>query len=155
MAIAMPASVTGAAQTGFTTPGYTLTVDTPPDVNAKQSAITALTGTQVGASAHSVSSPFTISVFRPRVSAVLGKPNPVTGLIANVPMNTYKVITRKGVVPLAGQPTKTAAMRTIIDIPAGADTASPAEIRALLSAHIGFLNTIAAGLGDTTINAVL
>lgn len=153
--IAMPASVTGAAQTGFTTPGYTLTVDTPPDVNAKQSAITALTGTQVGVDVHSVSRPFTLSVFRPKTMAVLGKPNPVTGLVASVPNNAYKVVTRKGVTPLSGQPSRTMLIRSEIDVPAGADTADSANIRAAISAHIGLLTAISAGLGDTTINGVI
>lgn len=153
--ITMPASVTGAAQTGLTTPGYTLTVDTPPDVNAKQSAVTALTGTQTGVDAHSVSRPFTVTVFRPKIMAVLGKPNPVTGLVASVPMNTYKAITRKGVTPMAGQPSKTAMIRTDFEIPAGSDVGDPANVRAMLSAHIGFLQQLSAGIGDTTINGVI
>lgn len=153
--ITMPASVTGAAQTGLTSPGYTLTVDTPPDVNAKQSAVTALTGTQAGVDAHSVSRPFTITAFRPKNPAVLGKPNPTTGLIATVPMNTYKVLTRKGVLPLSGQPSKPMLIRTDIEVPAGSDTADPANIRAALSAHIGFLQQLSAGIGDTAINGVI
>lgn len=153
--ITMPASVTGSAQTGLTTPGYTLTVDTPPDVNAKQSAVTALTGTQAGVDAHSVSRPFTLTVFKPKIMAVLGKPNPTTGLIAQVPMNTYKVITRKGVTPLADQPSKPMLIRTDIEVPAGADVADPANIRAALSAHIGFLQQLSAGIGDTSINGVI
>lgn len=80
MSISIPGSLTGAAQTGFTTPGYTLTVDNAPDTNAKQSAVTALTGTQAGVTVHSVSSPFLISAWKPKTLAVLGKPNPVTGL---------------------------------------------------------------------------
>jgi len=153
--ITMPASVTGAAQTGFTTPGYTLTVDTPPDVNAKQSAVTALTGTQAGVDAHSVSRPFTLTAFRPKNMAVLGKPNPTTGLIASVPMNTYKVVTRKGVTPLAGQPSKNMIIRSEFEVPAGADTADAASIRAAFSAHIGFLQQLSAGIGDTAINGVI
>nr|UJQ85931.1 MAG: hypothetical protein 2 [Leviviridae sp.] len=153
--ITMPASVIGSAQTGLTTPGYTLTVDTPPDVNAKQSAVTALTGTQAGVDAHSVSRPFTLTVFKPKVLAVLGKPNPTTGLIASVPMNTYKVILRKGVLPIAGQPSKAMIIRTDIEVPAGADVADPANIRAALSAMIGFLDQVSSGIGDTSINGVI
>lgn len=155
MTIAIPGAITGAAQTGFTTPGYTTTVDTPPDVNSKQSAITSLSGTQAGVNAHSVSQPFTITATRPRQAAVLGKPNPTTGLIASVPRNTYKVLTRKGVLPLAGQPSQVMIIRTEIEVPAGADTADAANIRAALSAHIGMLSASSAGIGDTTINAVL
>lgn len=155
MAITIPGSLTGSAQTGFTTPGYTTTVDTAPDVNAKQSAVTAITGTQTGVEAHSVSKPFTISAWRPKVGAVLGKPNPVTGLVSSVPNNVYKVITRKGVLPLAGQPNALAIIRTEISIPAGADTADSANVRAALSAHIGMLSQASAGIGDTALNGVL
>lgn len=155
MTISIPGSIVGAAQTGFTTPGYTTTADTPPDLNAKQSAVTALTGTQAGVTTHSVSSPFFVSVWKPKVLQVLGKPNPTTGLIANVPNNQYKVITGKGVLPLAGQSVKTAMFKTLLDIPAGSDTADAANIRAGLSAHIGFLQQVAAGIGDTTISGLL
>lgn len=153
--INIPGSITGSAQTGFTTPAYTTTVDTPQNVNSKQVAITALTGTQVGVDAHSVSKPFTCSVQRPAQFGVLGKPNPTTGLITQVPRNIYKALTRKGVVPLAGQPVVTAIIRTELEIPAGADTADMANLRAMISAHVGLLNNISAGLGDTVINGVL
>jgi len=153
--ITMPASVTGSAQTGLTTPSYTLTVDNPPDINAKQSAITALGGTQAGVDAHSVARPFTIAVTRPKTFNALGKPNPSTGLISQVGRNLYKILTRKGVTPLAGQPSQVCLIRSEIEIPAGADVADPANIRAALSAHIGFLNQLSAGIGDTTVNGVL
>lgn len=153
--ITIPGSLTGAAQTGFTTPGYTTTVDTPPDVNSKQVAVTAITGTQVGVDAHSVSKPFTCTVTRPKNYQSLGKPNPTTGLISSVPMNTHKVLTRKGVVPLSGQPNAVCLIRSELQIPAGSDTADAANIRAAISAHIGLLSSISAGLGDTVINGVL
>jgi hypothetical protein len=155
MSISIPDSLTGAAQTGFTTPGYTTTADNPPDNNAKQSAVTALTGTQTGVTAHSVSSPFLMSVWKPKVLQSLGKPNPTTGLIGSVPNNTYKLITLKGVTPQAGQPFKQMMVRTEIIVPAGADTADAANVRAALSAHIGLLSAQSAGIGDTAINALL
>lgn len=155
MAITIPLAVTGAAQTGFTTPGYTTVVDTPVETNAKQNAVVAITGTQPGVDVHTVARPFTISVTRPKQAAVLGKPNPTTGLIANVPRNTYKVLIRKGVTPLAGQPSQVAIFRGEIEIPAGADVADPANVRALLSSGIGALNQMSAGLGDTSVNGIL
>lgn len=153
--ITMPSSLTGAAQTGLTSPGYTLTVDQPPDVNTKQSAATAITGTQAGVDAHSVARPFTLSVTRPKQFQVLGKPNPVTGLIADVPYNTYKVLGRKGVTVLSGQPSRIALMKVELQIPAGSDIADPANLRALQSAVIGLLDTISAGLGDSSINGII
>lgn len=155
MSIQIPGSLTGAAQTGFTTPGYTLTADNAPDLNAKQSAVTALSGTQTGVTSHSVSSPFLLSVWKPKVMASLGKPNPTTGLISNVPTNQYKVITIKGVTPQAGQPFKNLIIRTTIDVPAGSDTADAANIRAALSAHFGLLSNQSAGIGDTSVNGLL
>lgn len=154
MAISLPASITGGAQTGFTTPGYTTTVDTAPDTNAKQVAVTAITGTQAGVDSTSVARPFTIAYFRPKVYRVLGKPNPVTGLLSNVPMNHHKVIVRKGLLPLAGQPSVVGSVNIDMSIPAGSDTADPANIRAMISAAIGTLNSISAGIGDTLVTGV-
>lgn len=155
MTFSLSTPVTGAAQTGFTSPTYTHVADTPPDNNAKQFAVTALGGTQTGATVHTVSSPFTTAMFRPKQFAVLGKPHPVTGLIANIAMNVYKVITRKGVTPLTGQPIKTMYIRTEIEAPAGADTNDPANVKAALSMHIGSLQQVAAGIGDTVLSGTL
>lgn len=153
--ISIPTSISGGAQTGFTTPGYTTDVDTPPDVNSKQKAITGITGTQAGVDAHSVARPFTITVTRPKQFQVLGKPNPVTGLIAHVPRNTYKILARKGVTPLAGQPSQVCVGRVELEIPAGTDIADPANVRAMLSMLIGTLASISNGLGDTVVNGLL
>jgi hypothetical protein len=153
--ITIPASITGGAQTGFTTPGYGTTADKAVDTNVTQSAITSLTGTQVGVTAHSVSSPFQVSASRPKQFGVLGKPNPTTGLIGEVPNNNYKVLTRKGVTPAVNQPVKPLVIETNLRIPAGTDTYDAANVRAAISAHIGLLTSISAGLGDTVINGVL
>lgn len=153
--ITIPGSLTGAPQTGFTTPGYTTSADTPPDINSKQAAVTGLTGTQAGVNEHSVSKPFTLTVTRPRQMQSLGKPNPTTGLIASVPNNTYKVLTRKGVLPLAGQPNAMLIIRTEIQVPAGADVADLPNIKAALSAHFGLVWNQSAGIGETTGNGIL
>lgn len=156
MTINVTSPITGAAQTGLTSPTFTVTFDVAPPGNpGEQVAVTALGGTQTGVTAHSVASPFTINFTRPASPRVLGNPNPVTGIVSNVPMNTYKVITRKGVLPLAGQPFKVMNITTTIDVPAGADTADAANIRAALSAHLGALAQQSAGLGDLTINGIL
>lgn len=147
--------VTGTAQTGLTSPTYTLTDDVAPDSNGKQRAITALGGTQVGVTTHSVASPFTSTFVRPRAFKALGQPNPVTGRVANVPRNTYRLITRKGVLPLAGQPCQNLMITTIIEVPAGSDLADPANVRAALSAHIGILSQQSAGIGDTVVTGVM
>jgi hypothetical protein len=155
MSFAPTSPVTGAAQSGLTSPTYTLTADVAPAQNAKQYAVTALGGTQTGVISHSVAAPFTLAMFRPQNPQILSPVDPVTGVLRRVPVNTYKVITRKGVLPLAGQASKNMVVTTMIDVPAGADTADPASIRAALSAHIGLLSQVSAGVGDTAINGIL
>lgn len=155
MTIAITSPITGAAQTGLTSPTYTHVADTAPSPQGKQVAVTALGGTQTGVNVHSVAAPFTISVFRPAIFKQLGKANPTTGIISNVPNNVYKVITRKGVLPLAGQAYRNMQITTVLEVPAGSDLADPANIRAALSAHIGALSQQSAGIGDTAVNGVL
>lgn len=155
MTINFTSPVTGAAQTGLTTPTYTLTADVAPDANARQQAVTALGGTQTGVRTHSASDPFTITSFRPKVFQALGKPNPVTGVIKYVPMNRYRVLTRKGVLPLAGQASVPSMIDTIFSIPAGSDTADSANLRAALSLHFGALSQQSAGIGDTVVTGIM
>lgn len=147
--------ITGGAQTGLTSPTYTFVSDVAPDANGKQVAVTALGGTQTGVQVHSVASPFTLTFARPKAFKALGQPNPVTGRLPSVPRNTYKIITRKGVVPLAGQPAATMLVTTTIDVPAGSDSYDAANVRAALSAHIGALNQQSAGIGDTGISGIM
>lgn len=153
--IALPATITGGAQTGFTSPTYTTSVDSATESNVKQVAITGLGGTQTGVDTHSVSRPFVVNASRPKNFGVLGKPNPTTGLIADVPMNTYRVKGVKGLTPLAGQPSRNGSFTCELKLPAGSDTADAANIRALISAVVGTLNSISAGFGDTAVNGVL
>lgn len=147
--------VTGAAQTGLTSPTYTLSTDVAPSINGKQSAVTALGGTQTGVTTHSVAAPFTVTFVRPQTFKALGRANPVTGLISSVPRNVYKTITRKGVLPLAGQPQTTMLVTTIIEVPAGSDLADAANVRAALSLHLGILAQQSAGIGDTAVSGVM
>lgn len=154
MSVNLTSPLTGGAQTGFTTPTYTHQVDVAPDVNGKQVAITALGGTQAGVTVHSQSSPFTANYVRPKAFKALGKPNPVTGLLPSVPHNKHVLIVRKGVLPLAGQPYAVMTIRCEMDIPAGADTADPANIRACISVLVGYLNQQSAGVGDTLVTGL-
>lgn len=155
MAVTFTSPITGAAQTGFTSPTYTHVSDVAPDSNGRQVAVTAVGGTQTGVTTHSVASPFTLTVVRPKVFKNLGKANPVTGLIGNVPKNVYKHITRKGVTPSANQPYQTMLVTTIIEVPAGADTYDAANVRAALSAHFGGIAQQSAGFGDTAVSGIL
>lgn len=155
MSFAPSSPVTGAAVSGLTSPTYTLTVDVAPSPNGKQYAVTAVGGTQTGVDANSVSKPFTLSCFRPQILRGLPSANPVTGVVRNVPINTYKVITRKGATPAANQGNQTARITTTIEVPAGTDTYEPEEIKAMLSLHIGALNAQSSGLAETVLTGVL
>jgi hypothetical protein len=147
--------VTGAAITGLTSPTYTIVADVAPNINGKQYAVSALGGTQTGVDINTVSKPFTITFFRPAVLRTLPQANPVTGVIKNVPMNTYKLITRKGVSPAANQNPMVARVTTIIEIPAGADAYEPEDVKALLSAHIGTAWSQADGIATTVTTGVI
>jgi hypothetical protein len=155
MSLDVTSPVTGSAQTGFSSPTYTLVTDTAPSPNGKQSAVTALGGTQAGVIVHSVSSPFTTARFRPAQLKVLPSANPVTGVIKNIPTNVYKVNTRKGVVPGLNIPSVPMTISTNLPIPAGADTYDAANIRAAISLHIGVLTQLSAALGDTCVSGII
>lgn len=151
-----PASpITGAAVTGLTSPTYTITTDVAPSINGKQYAVTALGGTQTNVEVHSVSKPFTVSFFRPPQLRTLPQANPVTGVIKNVPLNTYKLITRKGVLPAANQVPMVGRITTIIEVPAGSDTFEPEDLRAMISAHFGVGSAQASGIADTIVSGIL
>jgi len=147
--------VTGAAQTGFTSPTYTTVDDVAPENNGKQLAVSAVGGAGNTPLVHSVSSPFTSTFVRPKQFKALGKANPVTGLISSVPRNVYKLITRKGVIPLSGQPSTTMLITTLVEVPAGADIADPVAVRAALSLHFGLLGQQSAGVGDTGVTGLM
>jgi len=156
MSITWTSPITGQPQTGFTSPTYTTVADTAPAGNpGKQVAVTAIGGTQAGVTVHSVASPFTLNFTRPSTLKVLGSPNPVTGVITQIPSNTYKLIVRKGVTVLAGQAIKVMNWTLTSDVPAGADTADAPNIRAAYSCGIGALVQQSAGAGDLAINGVL
>lgn len=147
--------ITGSAQANLTSPTFTIAPDSDPDNNGKQYYVSALGGTQTGVLAHSVAAPFTLSCFRPKTLKVLSPVNPVTGVLRSVPMNTYKVITRKGVLPLAGQSYKTALIKTELDIPAGSDLADAISLQSAISAHIGLLTQISSALGTTVLTGTI
>lgn len=151
-----PASpLTGAVVTGLTSPTYTLTTDVAPSINGKQYAISALGGTQTGVDVNTVSKPFTLSFFRPAVLQVLPQANPVTGIIKNVPVNTYKMITRKGALPASNQVPSVARITTVIDVPSGTETFEVEELKALISCHFGAGWNQASGIADTIASGVM
>lgn len=155
MAFSLTSPVTGLAQTGLTSPTYTLTVDSPPVSNSKQWAISALGGTQTGVEAHALSQPFTVAMFKPAVPKTLGIPNPATGVISNIPRNVSKIVVRKGVYPAANQAAVNAIFTLTCDVPAGADVYDAESIRAALSLLFGACSQQSAGIGDSVVTGVL
>jgi hypothetical protein len=155
MSFAPSSPITGAIVTGLTDPTFTLTADTPPNSNSKQYAITALGGTQTGVESHSVAAPYTLTFERPKVLKVLGNLNPVTGAPSSISRNVYKLRTRKGVIPLSGQPYTTAMITTIAEIPAGSDVADPESLMSMLSCHAGALAGESIGIGNTYVSGVM
>lgn len=150
MTIALSSPVTGSAQTGFTSPTYTIAADAS-GVDNKKYVVTTLGGTQAGVVPHSISNPFSIEFRRPSTFKVVGMPSPTTNVLTSQPKNKFSVKTIKGVLPLAGQSPQMMVIRTEVEIPAGADTADSPNIRAALAAHFGAVNQQSAGFGDTTI----
>lgn len=156
MSFTLTSPVTGGAQTGFTSPTYTVATDTAPSNTGKQYAVTALGGTQTGVdSSSSPSRPFTVTLSRPAVLRQLPAVDPATGVLRSVPNNSYKVIVRKGVTPLTGQASRVMNITCQIDVPAGADSADAANVRAALALLIGSLNQISASIGDTLVTGVI
>jgi hypothetical protein len=155
MTISVSSPVTGSAQTGLTSPTYTVVLDTAPTTGGKQYAVTALGGTQTGVRVHSASDPFTVTFERPASIRSAPIPNPVTGVIGNVPRNSFKVRLRKGVIPLAGQNPQVFLSTLTQDVPAGSDLSDSANVRAANSLLIGALTQQSSGWGDTQISGVI
>lgn len=155
MSIALTSPVTGGPQTNLTSPTYTVVLDTAPGSNGKQWAVSALGGTQTDVRVHSASDPFTVTFERPVNVRQAPIANPVTGVVGNVPRNVYKARVRKGVVPVDGQNPQVMLFTGSFDVPAGADLADSANVRAGLSLFLGSLWQQSAGWGDTLNSAVI
>lgn len=149
MAFSLASPVTGAAQTGFTTPAYVVASDNNPGNNGKQWIVTGLTGTQTGVTTHSASDPFTISAFKPLSYKIAQFVS--TTIFKRPPRNIYSVIVRKGVNVNSNFPRDIAIFRGQFEIPAGSESLDAANLRAALSAFIGSLTQVSAGWGDSLI----
>jgi hypothetical protein len=155
MTISVTSPVTGGAQTGLTSPTYTLTADTPPNAQSRQWAVTALGGTQTNVDVHSASKPFTITVQKPANIRVAPIPNPVTGVMTNSPRNVYSVLVRKGVTPGTNQNPQISVLRCDLSVVAGSDLQDPEDVRAAVSLLVGALWQQSSGIGDTLVSAIL
>jgi len=146
-------TTTGAAQTGFTSPTYSLAVDLAPDASSRQYVVTTAGGTQTGVRVSSAGDPFTHTVKKFPYRA-LPVPNPVTGSYGNIPKNRIDVLTRKGVIVDSNGKIDTMILRITAEIPAGAEVKDPANIRAAVSATLGLMAEEAADYGDSLIAGI-
>lgn len=72
-----------------------------------------------------------------------------------MPNNVYKIIARKGVTVVSGQAPRVASAIVEISVPAGADSADAANVRAMLSLLHGAIAQISASIGDTAVSGVI
>jgi hypothetical protein len=147
MAFSPSSPVTGGANSLLTSPTYTIVADTAPNAVSKQYNVSALGGTQTSVTAHSVSSPFTLTAFRPTAFKVLGQPN-AAGVIKTFPKNEYSVLIRKGMGVLANQPLQVGYIRVTFGIPAGADVYDKPNLAALYSLAAGVITQLPQALFD-------
>lgn len=147
--------VTGAAITGLTTPTYSFTADTPPNAWSKQWACTSIGGTQTGVdTGTSAAKPWTVTAYRPQNIRILPSVDG-NNILRSVPLNEYGVLQRRGLTPLSGQPPKIGLFRFTAAIPAGAELADLANLRAANSCMFGVLAQQAQGMTDTEVTGVL
>lgn len=149
--------ITGSAITGLTSPTYTLTVDNPPNSNAKAYVITSLGGTQTGVVAHSNMMPFRAVVKRPARVKIPGQRSMTTGMYLTGGKNEYSYTFVKGanITGSASNPQyDNIVAKLTIAVPAAIGNDS-AQLDALFSFMGGFIANTLQGLRDTTGNSVL
>lgn len=154
MTITVSSPLTGSAQTGLTSPTYTLVQDTSPAAQIKQWAVTALGGTQAGVAVHSASAPFILRAQRPLVYKGLSALG-ANGILRSVPRNTLKMGVLKSVVPLTDQAPVVAQLWLTFDVPAGAPENDANSLMAMLSCLIGWISNQSAGIGDAARTGIL
>lgn len=142
MSLQLTSPLSGVAQTGQTSPTFTLTADTAPDTNGKQWVVSALGGTQGNASANTVGFPFVITLWRPKVwKAFTGAIASLVGFNRSVPRNEWTYKTIKGVAVNSVGGISIAEIETRVRIPVGAFTSSngPDDLKSLHACHLGML----------------
>lgn len=147
-------SITGSAQTGLTSPTYTVASDLAPDTRSRQIVVTALGGTQTGARASSAGDPFTATLRVDKTYKALPPKNPVNGSYGNVPLNKVELLVRKGLYIDSSNTIRVGNLRVIAEIPAGAEVSDAVNIRAMLSLAFGLLAEESQDYGDSLVSGV-
>lgn len=138
MAYSPDSSIAGSAITGFTSPTMTLVGDGASSSLARRHVVSAYGGTVGSARANSVAYPFNVEFRKPATVNRVPAANPLTGVRPSIPLNSWVLRTQKGGDAASGSPVLAQA-RTYLDIPAGMETQSPDDLKALLSFHVGLL----------------
>lgn len=144
--------ITGLAITPLVTPTYTVAADFAPNAYGKQFAVKTLGGTQTGVSPHSIQAPFTATFSRPPVLKQIAYN--ATGTVKNIPVNSHKLIVRKGLLCLPNV-YKNGAITVVVDLPAGSESYDAVNVSALFSCAIGLLTQQAQLWRDTVSDGLL
>lgn len=148
--------VTGSAQTGLTSPTFTLVVDsTPPRKGANQYIVSALGGTQLGVLPNSIYQPYTATIERPEVYKTPLVDQVTGAVLGSVPRNKHTVRVRKGVKVGSGDRIELALYECHLNVPAGSEAFDTASLRSAISLLIGSLQQYSAGLGDQVASGIL
>jgi hypothetical protein len=139
--------------TGLTNPTFTLVEGTPPVSNAREFIVTTLGGTQTGVETHTQANPFVITAYRPTAYQPLGDLNGA-GFPSKFPKNTYSVVTKKGTEVYSGI-RRIATIKSIVEIPAGAEIQDPESVSAMLVMHAAVLQVNAAAIRDSLITGAI
>lgn len=156
MSLTVTSPITGVALTGLTTPTFTLASDSPPDLNSYRYVITALGGTQTGATAQTgADNPFDLTLQRAPTLRQGPSVDSLNRIIGQPGRNITRISGRKGMrVNSASSQRFPAYIRVEISIPAGAESVDPAEIKSFLSMEFGAMYNNAQGICDTVITGV-
>jgi len=146
MPVDISTAVTGTVLNGFTLPTYTLTTDQAPLVNARQSFVSALGGTQTSVRTHGASDPFTVTVIKPKSFLGLPKLGSLQGSLGPVGRNKTTINIRKGTIPLTGQNPQISELTIDSKIIAGSELNDTANLAAMYSLGSALLAREAANL---------
>lgn len=148
-------TVTGAPNTGLTTPTYTLSLDKAPTYLGIQHAVTSLGGTQTGVSTNSPLLPFTVNLIRPASLKQLAAIRTGSNQLLSNNRNKWRMVFRKGCLLAASPVYGQANVGIDFDLPAGMEVTASPELRALMSLIGGILNSNAVGLTDSFATGVV
>jgi len=155
MAFSPASPVTGAAISGFTSPTMTLALDIAPTPYGRQYAISALGGTQTGASPNSPTLPYTVTMVRPTMLKSIAPIKTGSNQLTANNRNIWKMVFRKGAVLNANGTIGIAISHIDWDLPAGMEAFAAAELKTLISFQIGILWSNAQGIYDTLATGVM